>query len=336
MLYLRKKSIFLFLIFLFSFCFSAMVRADRTNLTITSESEIEIFSGYVDVYISLLSGTGNLSGCLNGGVSVNSLLLEITSGTYTGYEFEIGRWKANISGGIYTGYYVRAEKPDGSTYGAVNGDIAGIMHKDGNIELTSFLGTQYSGNFYADVEMQGEGSSYNMFLEVYSGTYGLSLSGYHSGPATSSGKLFDFLVGDLEPFQEIGADDLSSFIGTYDWSGTGSGIDGEVYTVNFLGAVTGSLKGVFYEDEDLDVRYIEHAGTAPQIPCEGDFDCDGDVDGSDLAIFAADFGRTDCNQPSVLPCEGDFDGDGDVDGSDLAVFAADFGRTDCPCALNVP
>ena len=29
-------------------------------------------------------------------------------------------------------------------------------------------------------------------------------------------------------------------------------------------------------------------------------------------------------------CKGDFDGDGDVDGSDLAVFAADFGRTDCP------
>jgi len=30
------------------------------------------------------------------------------------------------------------------------------------------------------------------------------------------------------------------------------------------------------------------------------------------------------------PCEGNFDHDGDVDGSDLAVFAADFGRTDCP------
>jgi len=70
--------------------------------------------------------------------------------------------------------------------------------------------------------------------------------------------------------------------------------------------------------------------------CEGNFDGDDDVDGSDLAIFAADFGRTDCNQPSMLPCEGDFDGDGNVDGSDLAVFAADFGRTDCPCALNVP
>jgi hypothetical protein len=63
-------------------------------------------------------------------------------------------------------------------------------------------------------------------------------------------------------------------------------------------------------------------------PCEGDFDDDGDVDGSDLAVFAADFGRTDCANPP--PCEGDFDHDGDVDGSDLAVFAADFGRTDCP------
>jgi len=62
--------------------------------------------------------------------------------------------------------------------------------------------------------------------------------------------------------------------------------------------------------------------------CEGDFDNDSDVDGSDLAVFAADFGRTNCDQGE--PCEGNFDSDNDVDGSDLAVFAADFGRTDCP------
>jgi hypothetical protein len=47
--------------------------------------------------------------------------------------------------------------------------------------------------------------------------------------------------------------------------------------------------------------------------------------GNDLAIFAADFSRTDCSGD----CEGDFDGDDDVDGSDLALFAADFGSTDC-------
>ena len=66
----------------------------------------------------------------------------------------------------------------------------------------------------------------------------------------------------------------------------------------------------------------------PVDACEGNFDSDSDVDGSDLSIFAADFGRTDCDTGD--PCEGDFDGDNDVDGSDLATFAADFGRTDCP------
>ena len=64
--------------------------------------------------------------------------------------------------------------------------------------------------------------------------------------------------------------------------------------------------------------------------CEGNFDHDGDLDGSDLAVFAADFGRTDCCEPGAEWCEGDFDRDYDVDGSDLAIFAADFGRTDCP------
>ena len=52
-----------------------------------------------------------------------------------------------------------------------------------------------------------------------------------------------------------------------------------------------------------------------------------------------DFGRTDCGTEES--CKDDFDRDNDVDGSDLAVFAAgetginleafaaDFGRTDC-------
>jgi subtilisin family serine protease len=62
--------------------------------------------------------------------------------------------------------------------------------------------------------------------------------------------------------------------------------------------------------------------------CQADFDMDGDVDGSDLSVFAAHFGRNDCNAGD--PCEGDFDGDNDVDGSDIITFGADFGRTNCP------
>jgi hypothetical protein len=62
--------------------------------------------------------------------------------------------------------------------------------------------------------------------------------------------------------------------------------------------------------------------------CMGDLDNDRDVDDSDLALFAANFGRTDCH--TNPPCNGDIDDDGDMGGSDLAVFSMDFGRTDCP------
>ncbi len=65
---------------------------------------------------------------------------------------------------------------------------------------------------------------------------------------------------------------------------------------------------------------------APSPPLYlGDFDGDGDVDGSDLAAFSREFGRTDCSSDN--PCKGDFDHDGDVDGTDLAAFSRNFGRT---------
>ncbi len=59
--------------------------------------------------------------------------------------------------------------------------------------------------------------------------------------------------------------------------------------------------------------------------CEGDFDNDGDLDGSDLLIFGVEFGLMHC-----AACQADFDNDGDVDGNDLNVLNGDFGRTDCP------
>ncbi len=60
---------------------------------------------------------------------------------------------------------------------------------------------------------------------------------------------------------------------------------------------------------------------------KGDFDKDCDIDGSDLAVFFSDFGRTNCDEG--VPCEGDFDADFDVDGSDLSEFSKWFGSVGC-------
>jgi hypothetical protein len=99
------------------------------------------------------------------------------------------------------------------------------------------------------------------------------------------------------------------------------------------------------DDDGMDARAVTMSGAfgtatfADEIPnsgvfsippnqeCEGDFEPDGDVDGSDLAVFAADFGRTNCDTEPI--CAGNFDNDNDVDVFDFAVFTTDFGRSDC-------
>jgi hypothetical protein len=76
--------------------------------------------------------------------------------------------------------------------------------------------------------------------------------------------------------------------------------------------------------------------------CEGNFDCDLDVDGTDAQLFKTDFGRSKFSNPCTnqSTCKGDFDCDVDVDGSDAKVFKEDFGRSTfknpCPsCEVGV-
>ncbi len=74
--------------------------------------------------------------------------------------------------------------------------------------------------------------------------------------------------------------------------------------------------------------------------CEGNFNCDGDVDGSDASTFKADFGRSLVLNPCAneSPCDGDFNCDGDEDGVDAALFKQDFGRSaiqnPCPACVS--
>jgi hypothetical protein len=68
--------------------------------------------------------------------------------------------------------------------------------------------------------------------------------------------------------------------------------------------------------------------------CEGNFDGNNRVDGTDAATFKVDFGRSTFSNPcnGSKPCNGDFTCNGNVDGSDAALFKVDFGRS----AFNNP
>jgi alkaline phosphatase len=79
---------------------------------------------------------------------------------------------------------------------------------------------------------------------------------------------------------------------------------------------------------EIDNTELFAIAVAPASPyCLSDIDNDDDVDGSDLAVIADEFGRTDCVPGD--PCNADLDNDGDVDDIDIFLFAEDFGRTDC-------
>ena len=56
-------------------------------------------------------------------------------------------------------------------------------------------------------------------------------------------------------------------------------------------------------------------------------------DGENWCTSTTTFGDGDFGTPGKANdclCEGDLDNDGDIDGSDLAIFSINFGRTDCP------
>ena len=86
----------------------------------------------------------------------------------------------------------------------------------------------------------------------------------------------------------------------------------------------GSLAGNWAAAMDADIQFC--------ISSPNDLDFDGDVDGSDLAILAIDYGRTDCD--TGLSCHGDLDGNGQIDANDLGVFAADFGKINCIFSIH--
>jgi len=92
-----------------------------------------------------------------------------------------------------------------------------------------------------------------------------------------------------------------------------------------LGNVQGELGPFGWRTPGITAQVVDNL-------CRGDFESDGDVDGTDAIKFKTDFGRKSPTNPCTAtnPCNGDFDCDGNVDGSDAILLKKDFGRRDCP------
>ena len=83
-------------------------------------------------------------------------------------------------------------------------------------------------------------------------------------------------------------------------------------------------------------------GIGDACECESDFNCDGNVDATDVTAFLGDFGRSTYNNPctNAAPCNGDVDCNANVDANDVTMFLHDFGRSQfnnpCPACVEEP
>jgi hypothetical protein len=97
--------------------------------------------------------------------------------------------------------------------------------------------------------------------------------------------------------------------------------------------------GGFCSTNQEDTYPPDGNGIGDACDCEADFNCDGNVDATEVDAFLADFGRSTFFEPctNADPCNGDFDCNVSVDALDVSKFLEDFGRSifNNPCPACV-
>jgi hypothetical protein len=173
------------------------------------------------------------------------------------------------------------------------------------------------------------------------------LTGYQVHYGTSSrnydrvvdlGNVTEYQLGNLNLLENVS---YYFSITAYDSAGNESGHSNELH-VSLDEGISDYYDNCpdIYNPDQEDTYPPDGNGIGNNCDCEGDFDCDGDVDGLDSPLFKADYGRNVYSNPCTGfdPCNGDFDCDGDVDSWDAIIFKADYGRNiyNTPCPDCVP
>jgi hypothetical protein len=213
--------------------------------------------------------------------------------------------------------------------------------------------TQVTGNGFGDAQI----INFEGFAVFDNELYVSGSKGASSTPSGLGGaKVFRLLAGLPDDLDEDGiADSTDNCPIVPNGSSLGTCISGYIGVVCAINADcgTGGVCNANQEDADSDTvgnlcdncSSTANTGQEDTYPpggnncgnaceCEGDFNGDGKVDGTDAANFKKDFGRGGLNNPcsNAAPCKGDFTCDKNVSGTDAALFKSDFGRN----SLNRP
>ena len=130
-----------------------------------------------------------------------------------------------------------------------------------------------------------------------------------SGVSFICGISYDFYLTSSSRFANVYWEDNGSIGDAY--------VGGQLITSQ--GYVETPPHGVHAPLSEYDLAFA--VSDVPIPLCEGNFDSDGDVDGSDLSVFIEAY--------VILDLVADLDDDGYVDEIDLGIFADEFGHNDC-------
>lgn len=168
-----------------------------------------------------------------------------------------------------------------------------------------------------DANSEEDLAGYNLYYDT---------SSPNNGSVVDVGNVTDYSLNNLN----LNEDEIYYLVLTsYDTSGNESGFSEEVsfFPDDEIPDYEDNCPN-YYNPNQEDTYPSSGNGIGDACDCEGDFDCDGDVDGWDGMLFQADYGRSPIQNPceNVNSCNGDFNCDGDVDGDDADVFKEDLGR----------
>ncbi|HED00465.1 MAG TPA: hypothetical protein ENN18_08780 [Proteobacteria bacterium] len=260
-------------VILMVFLLPSAALADQTLLTGTSV-QTSLTTQYVDASIEVGKITsGVLSAAFTGTYTSTEFYFYINSGTYSGYACSLQEWVAEVGGNSYSGvarslWALPASPYDGA---AIDGAIGAVASGSDPtlMDITSFLGTQYSGSFTPTETSETPGdvnvnvTSMPLYIETRS--FDGAAAGYYNGNLDAA---LVHLDPDLSAFGVAGLPDLRITLVNYT-SDAGPGTAFDIWDgTNGLGGIDGSLYGILREYPDGSV-VIEHAGTAPPIPIPG-------------------------------------------------------------------